>query len=140
MSVETITGPRPMWSREQLDNALAAMRLRDSHPKNRPVEYDRALVAHKLADMGIIDASTDYYSGEQVLACRANPDMFIPIRENADNTKEAKRACMPCPIRAACLQEALDNGIEWGVWGGLNARERRALKRRGSIKQRRPTE
>ena len=32
--------------------------------------------------------------------------------------------------RTECLAEALDNGIEWGVWGGLTERERRALLRR----------
>ena len=32
--------------------------------------------------------------------------------------------------RAACLAEALDNEIEWGVWGGLTERERRALLRK----------
>jgi WhiB family redox-sensing transcriptional regulator len=28
------------------------------------------------------------------------------------------------------LAEALDNRIEWGVWGGMTERERRALLRR----------
>jgi WhiB family redox-sensing transcriptional regulator len=32
-------------------------------------------------------------------------------------------------VRAECLAEALDNEIEWGVWGGLTERERRALLR-----------
>jgi WhiB family redox-sensing transcriptional regulator len=32
--------------------------------------------------------------------------------------------------RAKCLAEALDNRIEWGVWGGMTERERRALLRR----------
>ena len=35
-----------------------------------------------------------------------------------------------CPVRAECLAEALDNEIEWGVWGGLTERERRALLRK----------
>ncbi len=29
-----------------------------------------------------------------------------------------------------CLADALDNGIEFGVWGGMTERERRALLRR----------
>jgi WhiB family redox-sensing transcriptional regulator len=29
-----------------------------------------------------------------------------------------------------CLAEALDNKIEFGVWGGMTERERRALLRR----------
>ncbi len=38
--------------------------------------------------------------------------------------------CRSCPVRMDCLAEALDNEIEWGVWGGLTERERRALLRR----------
>jgi WhiB family transcriptional regulator, redox-sensing transcriptional regulator len=33
-------------------------------------------------------------------------------------------------VRTECLADALDNGIEFGVWGGMTERERRALLRR----------
>ena len=36
---------------------------------------------------------------------------------------------MGCPVRFDCLAEALDNRIEWGVWGGMTERERRQLLR-----------
>ena len=29
-----------------------------------------------------------------------------------------------------CLADALDNGVEFGVWGGLTERQRRALLRK----------
>ena len=38
--------------------------------------------------------------------------------------------CSSCSVKAECLVEALDNRIEWGVWGGMTERERRALLRR----------
>ncbi|MFI8952217.1 WhiB family transcriptional regulator [Streptomyces sp. NPDC053750] len=44
--------------------------------------------------------------------------------------KRAKAVCERCPVRIDCLVEALDNRIEWGVWGGMTERERRALLRR----------
>jgi WhiB family redox-sensing transcriptional regulator len=43
---------------------------------------------------------------------------------------EAKRLCRACPVRTECLAEALDGRIEFGVWGGMTERERRALLRR----------
>jgi len=35
-------------------------------------------------------------------------------------------------VRFECLAEALDNRIEWGVWGGMTERERRLLLRQRS--------
>jgi WhiB family transcriptional regulator, redox-sensing transcriptional regulator len=61
-------------------------------------------------------------------ACReANPDeLFV---RGAEQNK-AKQLCSGCPVRTECLAEALDNQIEWGVWGGMTERERRALLKR----------
>lgn len=61
--------------------------------------------------------------------CRWDPDpdrMFV--RGQAQN--QAKTLCTHCPVRAACLAKALDDRIEFGVWGGKTERERRALLRR----------
>lgn len=43
--------------------------------------------------------------------------------------REAREFCRTCPVRAECLAHALDQGIEFGVWGGMTERERRALLR-----------
>jgi len=42
----------------------------------------------------------------------------------------AKQVCMSCIVRTECLADALDNRVEFGVWGGMTERERRALLRR----------
>jgi hypothetical protein len=34
-----------------------------------------------------------------------------------------------CPVRTECLQFALDVKDQWGVFGGLTAKERQRLKR-----------
>jgi WhiB family redox-sensing transcriptional regulator len=44
--------------------------------------------------------------------------------------RKAKMVCIACPVRTECLADALDNRIEFGVWGGMTERERRALLRR----------
>jgi WhiB family redox-sensing transcriptional regulator len=42
----------------------------------------------------------------------------------------AKVVCATCPVRTECLADALDNRVEYGVWGGMTERERRALLRK----------
>jgi WhiB family redox-sensing transcriptional regulator len=60
-------------------------------------------------------------------ACRdSQPDtLFV---KGAEHNK-AKQVCSTCRVRSECLAEALENHIEWGVWGGMTERERRALIR-----------
>jgi WhiB family redox-sensing transcriptional regulator len=41
----------------------------------------------------------------------------------------AAKLCNGCPVRLECLTDALDNQVEFGVWGGLTERQRRALLR-----------
>ncbi|MET9127007.1 WhiB family transcriptional regulator [Streptomyces sp. NPDC004528] len=44
--------------------------------------------------------------------------------------RQAKTVCAGCPVRVECLAEALDDRVEFGVWGGMTERDRRALLRR----------
>ena len=43
-----------------------------------------------------------------------------------------KVACGGCPVRTECLADALDNRVDFGVWGGMTERERRRLLRRAA--------
>ena len=43
--------------------------------------------------------------------------------------KVPKEICSECPVREECLEHALDNNEEYGVWGGTTELERRALKK-----------
>ncbi|MFW6597818.1 WhiB family transcriptional regulator [Propionibacteriaceae bacterium Y2011] len=61
--------------------------------------------------------------------CRGSEDALFC--EGAEQ-KRARQFCDGCPVRADCLAEALDNRIEWGIWGGMTERERRSLLRRHS--------
>jgi WhiB family redox-sensing transcriptional regulator len=65
-------------------------------------------------------------------ACRtSDPDaLFVQGAEQ----NRAKQVCMSCVVRTECLADALDNRVEFGVWGGMTERERRALlKRRPNV-------
>ena len=59
--------------------------------------------------------------------CRTSnaEDLFVTGRKQ----REARSFCRVCPVRTECLAHALDQRIEFGVWGGMTERERRALLR-----------
>lgn len=57
--------------------------------------------------------------------CQRGPLDAMYVRGAAQH--QAKRLCQGCPVRTECLSEALDHRIEWGVWGGMTERERRAV-------------
>lgn len=61
-------------------------------------------------------------------ACRGSDPDSLFVQGAAQN--RAKAICMGCPVRTECLADSLDNRIEFGVWGGMTERERRALLRR----------
>ena len=44
--------------------------------------------------------------------------------------REVRTVCFGCPVRLQCLADALDSRTDFGVWGGMTERERRALLRR----------
>lgn len=39
----------------------------------------------------------------------------------------AKAVCIACPVRNDCLEHAIANDERYGIWGGLNGRERRKM-------------
>ncbi|MFI5685090.1 WhiB family transcriptional regulator [Streptomyces sp. NPDC051636] len=73
-------------------------------------------------------------------ACRhEDPDLFFPVGTTGPallQERQAKAVCGRCPVRAQCLDWALDTGQTIGVWGGTAEAERRALKRRASSRRR----
>jgi WhiB family redox-sensing transcriptional regulator len=72
--------------------------------------------------------TTDSDNWERRGLCRElDPDaLFV---EGAQQHR-AKAVCTGCPVRIMCLGYALDQRIDYGVWGGQTARERRQLLRR----------
>ncbi|HXS86844.1 MAG TPA: WhiB family transcriptional regulator [Mycobacterium sp.] len=46
----------------------------------------------------------------------SDPDLWFA--DSPSDLERAKQLCAHCPIRRACLAEALDRGEPWGVWGG----------------------
>jgi WhiB family redox-sensing transcriptional regulator len=64
-----------------------------------------------------------------------DPELFFPIGITGPalvQIEEAKVICHRCEVLEPCLRWAIEFGQDGGVWGGLSADERRALKRRSS--------
>lgn len=64
-----------------------------------------------------------------------DPELFFPIGNTGPaiaQVAEAKTVCRECEVAGICLQWAIDNNQDAGVWGGMSEEERRALKRRAA--------
>lgn len=58
---------------------------------------------------------------------RIDPELWFP--EAGDAGRIPKRVCHWCPVRAQCLQWALDTNEQHGIWGGQSPNKRRAMRR-----------
>ncbi len=65
---------------------------------------------------------------ERALCAETDPEAYFP--EKGGSTREAKKICTGCEVKAECLEYALANDERFGIWGGLSERERRRLRRR----------
>ncbi len=59
------------------------------------------------------------------LCAQLDPDLWFP--EAGASSLPAKRVCRECFVAAECLEYALERRIWFGVWGGVDEHDRRAL-------------
>lgn len=61
--------------------------------------------------------------------CRHHPPaVFFP--SDGVGVQVARAICEDCPVKEPCLEHALRNRIDHGVWGGASERERRRILKR----------
>ncbi|MCX5043145.1 WhiB family transcriptional regulator [Aldersonia sp. NBC_00410] len=77
-------------------------------------------VAH--LDVGHEEARIAWVS--QARCREVDPDQLF-VRGAAQ--RKAATICRHCPVLMQCGADALDNHVEFGVWGGMTERQRRAL-------------
>lgn len=68
-------------------------------------------------------------------ACVGEPfETFITPGDADDEppypSPRARGLCSVCPVRVDCLQYALEEDIEFGVWGGLSSFQRSQIQRK----------
>ncbi len=64
---------------------------------------------------------------ERALCAQTDPEAFFP--EKGGSTREAKKVCLGCEVKAECLDYALGHDERFGIWGGMSERERRRVRR-----------
>ena len=66
-------------------------------------------------------------------ACQAaEPELFFPLSAAGPAVAQvaaAKAVCRGCPVRAECLDYAMQTAQDHGIWGGTTEEERRQARR-----------
>jgi WhiB family redox-sensing transcriptional regulator len=98
------------------------------HPVYANLAIDRLAATETMRPRRSETATVEDYEWASEGACRTTDPDSLFVQGAMQN--QARAACMSCPVRTECLADALDHRIEFGVWGGMTERERRALLRR----------
>lgn len=67
----------------------------------------------------------------QGICAQTDPDAFHP--EKGASTEPAKRICHECPVKAECLEWALEHDERFGIWGGASSQERRKIQHERAV-------
>lgn len=68
---------------------------------------------------------------EDIPPCQTtDPEIWFSDDQEGSGThyKLAKQLCAECPVQDLCLEFALASEEQFGVWGGVTPRERRAMR------------
>ena len=118
-----------MWRRSHVrigarGPAFAAGGTKGSQVSATRAAARRTLTSHLSGSIpgGAAEARIAWVS--QALCRTSDPDELF-VRGAAQ--RKAAVICRHCPVIAECGADALDNRVEFGVWGGMTERQRRAL-------------
>lgn len=104
----------------------ASLTRQTAMPKTR----QSAGVKYPLEIRPVTSRESFHDRGEWVTQARCrevDPDeLFVQGAEQ----RKAVAICRHCPVVLQCRADALDNRVEFGVWGGMTERQRRALLRK----------
>jgi WhiB family redox-sensing transcriptional regulator len=120
---------------DDVEGFMRMLRPAEADQARQPMIEDHDRVAEVLDLKGLLleespgDEIPDWQ--ERALCAQTDPEAFFP--EKGGSTREAKRICSGCEVRAECLEYALAQDERFGIWGGLSERERRRLRRGAAV-------
>ena len=93
-----------------------------------PDDTTIADAARLLSPQLLQDARSDTAHGwaARGLCVGSDPEAFFP----SGDATEARNICAACPVGSQCLAYAVMADEPFGIWGGLDPRQRRTLRRR----------
>jgi len=80
----------------------------------------------EVDDRKVCDMNDIYRSGR----CAEGDNHHLFFSQNASDLAKAQSICADCPVRLRCLELALEEGFEYGVWGGVIFWEGQAFHRK----------
>lgn len=99
----------------------------------QPTEQTNVSSRHAGASPDLKPARRSITAWKRHAACAdCDPSEFFPVGKGPDAlaaTAAAKAVCARCPVRDLCAEFALCTNQDYGIWGGLDEDERRALRR-----------
>ena len=100
------------------------------HANARPsITASRGLMASTGRLVTLLNAAPWMRSA---LCRKVDPDVFHP--QGPNTSQRAKDVCAECPVIRECLDHAIAQREEWGVWGGMTFVERKEeIKRRRTV-------
>lgn len=91
--------------------------------RSRVPSATRYLPKQKNGRMVMI-ASDDFLAS--ALCREYDVSIFFPTGGSAGN--KAKKICDQCSVKIECLEYAIKNNIDYGMWGGVSERGRKRMK------------
>jgi hypothetical protein len=61
-------------------------------------------------------------------------DLWFPKESSEAASREARKICWGCPVIEECARWAFETRQAFGVWGGIDARDRRAMLRKRGVR------
>lgn len=86
------------------------------------------------ANCGKTDALQEFLDAHHV-PLEHPEDVFFPEKGQGNYGRLARQVCASCPVKQECLEYAIESGEQYGIWGGMNAKER--YKERRKMEKRR---
>ena len=66
---------------------------------------------------------------KEAICAQTDPDSWVAENLNTVNVKQLKSICGTCPVNIECLTFAINEHLEYGIWGGKTPRERAAIRK-----------